>query len=116
MPGVPYVFRSIKDPRRPLSYHTLEKAFRRIAEAAGVKSCTLHTLRHWVATMTANSVNNPRIGMAITGHKSLSAYMNYVHGDKEKARALADQLATLANSFAEAGSNITAFQKSPPAV
>ena len=66
----------------------------------------MHTIRHWFATMTANSVSNARVGMALTGHKSHAAYMNYIHGDKELARALADQLAALANGLAKAGSNV----------
>jgi integrase len=106
MPGVPFVFRAIRDARKPLPYHTIEKAFRRIATKAGVRNCTLHTLRHWLATMTANSVSNPRIGMAITGHKSHQAYMNYVHGDKDQARALAEQLAQLADGLAKSSRNI----------
>jgi hypothetical protein len=32
--------------------------------------------------------------------------MNYVHGDKAQARALADQLAAVANGLAKANSNI----------
>jgi hypothetical protein len=32
--------------------------------------------------------------------------MNYIHGDKEQARALADQLAALANGLAKTGSNV----------
>ena len=104
MPGVDFVFRAIKEPSEPLSYNTVEKAFRRIAEAAGVDRCTLHTIRHWFSTMTANSVSNQRVGMALTGHKSHTAYMNYVHGDKEQARALAEQLAALANGLAAAPS------------
>jgi integrase len=105
MPGVPFVFRSITVPTRPLAYNTTEKAFRRIAEAAGVKA-TLHTIRHWFSTMTANSVSNPRVGMALTGHKSHAAYMNYIHGDKEQASALAEQLAALAGGLAKADSNV----------
>jgi integrase len=100
MPGVEFVFRAISTPTKPLAYNTVEKAFRRIADRAGVERCTLHTIRHWFATMTANSVSNPRVGMALTGHKSHAAYMNYIHGDKEQARALADQLAALANALA----------------
>jgi integrase len=99
LPGSPFVFRSIKSPSKPLSYSTAEKAFRRIVEAAGVRRYTLHTIRHWFATATANSVSNPRVGMALTGHKSHAAYLNYVHGDKEQARALADQLAALAKGL-----------------
>ena len=107
MPGVEFVFRGIKDPTKSLSYNTVEKAFRRIAQRAGVERCTLHTIRHWFSTMTANSVSNARVGMALTGHKSHAAYMNYVHSDKEQARALADQLAALADGLAKgAGSNV----------
>ena len=106
MPGVDFVFRAVREPTAPLAYNTVEKAFGRIAGRAGVEHCTLHTIRHWFATMTANSVSNARVGMALTGHKSHAAYMNYIHGDKEQARALADQLAALANELAEAGSNV----------
>jgi integrase len=113
-PGVEFVFRAINAPSAPLSYNTAEKGFRRMAEAAGV-DCTLHTVRHWFATMTANSVSNQRVGMALTGHKSHTAYMNYVHGDKEQARALAEQLAALATGLAESGSNVTALGKSKSA-
>ncbi len=106
MPGVPFVFRGIEDPRTFLSYNTVEKAFHDIAKAAKVEGCSLHTIRHWFATMTANSVNNPRVGMALTGHKSHAAYMNYLHSDKEQARALADQLAALATRSAEKPENV----------
>ena len=109
-PGVEFVFRAINAPSAPLSYNTAENGFRRIAEAAGV-DCTLHTVRHWFATMTANSVSNQRVGMALTGHKSHTAYMNYVHGDKEQARALAEQLAALANGLAAAPSPATPMRK-----
>jgi integrase len=111
MPGVDFVFRAVKEPTAPLAYATIEKAFGRIADWARVERCTLHTIRHWFATMTANSVSNARVGMALTGHKSHAAYMNYIHGDKEQARALADQLAALANGLAEASSNIATMRK-----
>jgi integrase len=111
MPGVDFVFRGIEDPTKPLSYDAVVRAFRRIAERAGVQNCTLHTIRHWFTTMTANSVSNARVGMALTGHKSHAAYMNYVHGDKAQARALADQLAALAEGLANASSNITDMAK-----
>jgi len=99
MPGVPYVFRGIENPRTHMSYNTVEKACGRLVKTAGIRDCTLHTIRHWFATLTANSVSNPRIGMALTGHKSHSAYLRYVHGDKNQAKALADQLAAWAASL-----------------
>ena len=103
---------SVKSATKPLSYNTVEKAFRRIVKAAGIKNCTLHTVRHWFATATANSVSNPRIGMALTGHKSHAAYMNYIHGDKEQARALADQLAALAKGLGAAEPNVAILPQS----
>ena len=111
MPGVPYIFRSIDRPRNSLSYHTVEKAFRRIRDAAGVKACSLHSLRHWFATLTANSVNNPRVGMALTGHRSHAAYMQYIHGDKEQAQALAEQLGTFAAGLVKAAPKIEQMRK-----
>jgi integrase len=111
MPGVEFVFRALKTPTAPLAYNTAEKAFRRIAGRAGVERCTLHTIRHWFTTMTANSVSNARVGMALTGHKSHVAYMNYIHGDKEQARALAEELALLANRLATTGLNVASVRK-----
>jgi len=111
VPGVEFVFRGIRDPRKPLPYSTVYDAFRRIAKRAGVKNCSPHTLRHWFTTMTANTVANPRVGMSLTGHKSLAAYMGYVHGDKEQARALAEQLAAFANALAATGSNVVELRK-----
>jgi integrase len=111
MPGVDFVFRAIRTPTAALSYDTVGGAFERIARRAGVERCTLHTIRHWFATMTANSVSNARVGMALTGHKSHAAYMNYIHGDKEQARALADQLAALAEGLANSSSNVADMAK-----
>src|SRR6516164_310374 len=109
MPGVDLVFRAPNAPSKPLTYNTVAKAFRRIAGRAGVEGCSIHTIRHWFATMTANSVSNARVGMALTGHKSHAAYMNYIHSDKQQARALADQLAAVARGLAEAEPNVAAI-------
>ena len=49
--------------------------------------------------------------MALTGHKSHAAYMNYVHGDKAQARALADQLAALASRLATDWGDVIALRK-----
>ena len=88
VPGVPFIFRSVKAPNAQISYNTVQKAFGRIVERAKIEGCTLHTIRHWFSTLTANSVSNARVGMALTGHKSHAAYMNYVHADKDQAQAL----------------------------
>ena len=88
----------------------MRKAFERIADRAGVPNCTLHTIRHWFSTMTANSESNPRIGMALTGHKSHAAYLNYVHADRERARALAEQLGAFVRSMSGVD-NVAPLQK-----
>jgi integrase len=106
MPGSPWVFRGTTNPRRHLSYEMVRRTFHQLADAAGVRGCTLHTLRHWFATQAANSVANPRVGMSLTGHKSLAAYHGYVHAERGQAHALAEQLATIAGGFAAAGSNV----------
>ena len=49
--------------------------------------------------------------MALTGHKSHAAYMQYIHGDKEQARALADQLAEMAKGLGAAAPNIIVLPK-----
>ena len=107
--GFDFVFPAVTSPTAPLAYNTVENSFRRIRAKAGVERCTLHTIRHWFATMTANSVSNQRVGMALTGHKSHAAYMNYVHGDKEQARALAEQLAALADAPSQSETYVTKF-------
>lgn len=109
--GSAFVFRSATDPTAPLTYGVVEKVFRRVRERAGVEACSLHSLRHWFATTTANSVSNPRVGMALTGHRSHAAYMNYVHSDREQARTLADQIGTLAVSLAAAPPNVVPIRK-----
>src|SRR5204863_7550361 len=111
VPGPPSVFRSIKTATSPLPYSTVEKAFRRIVDTAGVRNCTLHTIRHWFATATANSVSNPRVGMALTGHKSHAAYLGYIHGDREQAHALIEQLAEMAKGLGAAAPNVVPMPK-----
>ncbi len=101
IPAIPFVFPSVKSPSKELSYSTVEKAFGRIAEAAKIENCTLHTIRHWFATMTAYSVSNARVGMALTGRKSHASYMNYVHSDKDQAQALAEHIAKIVNGSAQ---------------
>ena len=91
-PGEAHVFPSPRRAGQPVDYATVRKAFGRIAGRAGISNCTLHTIRHWFSTLTANSISNPRVGMALTGHKSHASYLNYVHGDREQARKLADEL------------------------
>ena len=101
VPGVPFIFRSVKAPNERISYNTVQKAFGRIVERAKIEGCTLHTIRHWFSTLAANSVSNARVGMALTGHKSHAAYMNYVHADKDQAQALIEHISQTASQLSK---------------
>jgi len=108
MPGVDFVFRAVHDPRQPLSLTTVQQAFGVLVDAAGVRRpCSLHTLRHRFATMTANASPNARVGMLLTGHKDQRAYLRYVHADDKQAAAMANQLAAQMTNLADAKSTVT---------
>jgi integrase len=109
-PGCPFVFRSPRNPTQPVEYTLVRKTFKRLTTRAGVPNCSLHTMRHWFSTITANTVSNPRVGMALTGHKSHAAYMTYVYGEKEQARALAEQIGAFTRSLSE-GENVVPIGK-----
>jgi integrase len=93
-PGVPWVLPGIRDVRQPLDYDTVHKAFGRLCRRAGLAGITPHTLRHRFTTEVANSAPNIRTAMAVTGHKSATAYLGYVHAEKERARSVADAVGT----------------------
>jgi integrase len=99
-PGVPWVLPGVRDPERPLNYDTLHKAFARIAARAGVRGVTPHTLRHRVTTDVAGASPNIRTGMAVTGHKSVQAYLGYVHAEKSRAQAVAAEVAAKVSGLA----------------
>ena len=71
----------------------------------------LSIICHWFATMTANSVSNALVCISLIIHRSHSAYMKYIHSDNEQARALDDELVTLANGLAKTGLNVTTAQE-----
>jgi integrase len=114
MPGVPFVFRAIESPTESMGYNTIEGAFRRTRDRAGLKKCTLHTIRHWFVTQTANSVSNPRVGMRLTGHKSVAAYTGYVHADAEQARELVGKMEALTKALGNAPSNVKKLPVTKP--
>lgn len=111
LPGSPFVFRSVENARDSLSYNTVEKAFKRIVERAGITNCSLHTIRHWYVTQTANNVSNPRVGMRLTGHKSHAAYMTYVHSEMDQAHELAGKLASKVIQLETAADGVVSLPK-----
>jgi integrase len=110
MPGADFVFRAVNDPRKPLPLTTVQQAFGILVDAAGVRRpCSLHTLRHRFATMTANATPNARLGMLLTGHKDQRQYLRYVHADDAQAAAMANQLAAAMTGLGAAAPTIVSL-------
>jgi hypothetical protein len=91
-PGSPYVCPAIFDPMERLSWSTHYHAWKRLLKRAGVQPRGTHAVRHRAATEIANSVANPKDGMAMTGHKSIAMYLRYVHPDEKRIKKSADKV------------------------
>jgi len=88
--GNPFVCTAILDRAAPLPMATLEKVWRRILDRAGVSRCGLHAIRHRAATDIANSGVPIQVGMRLTGHKTASTYLRYLHAEREQTLAAAE--------------------------
>ena len=109
MPGCPYVFHVGADPVR---YFNLNRYFHKVTAAAGIEGqVTIHTIRHYVCTQTANSTSNMRVAMAMSGHKSIAAYSTYLHAHRDQAKALADQIGDATLALGTAPSNVSTMPK-----
>jgi integrase len=113
-PGKRWVLSSATDPELPLSYNTVQKAFRRLSERAGIVGATLHSIRHRCATEIANTPNIPiRIGMQLTGHKTVAIFMGYVHSEKEPIKAAAEQIADARRTMIGTTSQVGRMRRGP---
>jgi integrase len=88
--GCAFVCPAVLDPAAPLPMATLEKAWRRILDRAGTPRCGLHAIRHRAATDIANSGAPLQVGMRLTGHKTASTYLRYLHAEREQTLAAAE--------------------------
>lgn len=91
--GSPFYFSAVTDARRPLSHSTLAHAFRRLCESAGIAHASAHVVRHRVVTDVAGAAPNVRTGMMLSGHKSVQAFLGYVHAERQRAGEVADTVA-----------------------
>ena len=80
----------------PLRLYTVERAWRRARQAAGVPHLRLHDLRHTGNTLAAATVASTKELMARMGHASAQAALIYQHATAERDRAIADALSDLA--------------------
>ena len=90
--GMPHVCMNAKRTG-PITLAGLESAWRRLLKMAEVEHCGLHAIRHRVATEIANNPAIPmHVGMKLTGHKTATTYLRYVHAHKEQVRTAAEQV------------------------
>lgn len=92
----------------PLTISTLEKAWASILEKAEVAHCGLHAIRHRAATDIANNPDIPvHVGMKLTGHKTVSTYMRYLHVDRDRVRNAAEKVSTQRQAMVKAKAKAT---------
>ncbi len=69
-----------KHPGQPMDATSIQRAFRRARESAGVKKCTTpRSLRHAFATHLVERGTNLRVVQALLGHQSLNTTAVYTH-------------------------------------
>jgi len=77
-----------------LTYSTLDKAWRRIREDAGLKGARLHDLRHTVGTMAGMGGANSFIVRDLLGHKTLAMTGRYVSKDTDPVRQTSERISS----------------------
>ena len=91
--GSPYVIPGIYNPQRALSKHSYWSAWNRILAASGLVHVGTHGIRHRAATDIANSGIPLKVGMTLTAHKTVTAFMRYIHVEDDQVRAAAEAVA-----------------------
>jgi integrase len=90
----PYVVPSILQPDRPMSQYTYSEGWKRILERAEIPHVGTHGIRHRTTTEIANSGVPVKVGMQLTGHKTVTQFMRYVHTEDDPVRAAAETVAS----------------------
>ena len=91
--GCPYVLPSPNDPTRHLTHGEHYCGWSRVLKAAGVPHVGTHGIRHRSTTDIANSGVPTKVGMALTGHKTVAMFMHYVHTEDDPVRKAAELVA-----------------------
>jgi integrase len=97
---------------RPLSRWTLEKAWRRIRDAARIENARLHDFRHTVGTYGGHAGFNAFIVRDLLGHKTLAMTGRYVEHDADPVRAAADLVSErVAAAMTGQNAEVVTFEK-----
>ncbi len=91
--GCPYVLPSPNDPTRHMTHGEHYGGWTRVLKAAGVPHVGTHGIRHRATTDIANSGVPTKVGMKLTGHKTVAMFMHYVHTEDKPVRDAAELVA-----------------------
>jgi integrase len=92
--GCPYVLPSPNDPAKHLTFGEHYGGWTRVLKAAGVPHVGTHGIRHRSTTDIANSGVPTKVGMKLTGHKTVAMFMHYVHTEDKPVRDAAELVAS----------------------
>ncbi|MBP6761545.1 MAG: site-specific integrase, partial [Thauera sp.] len=91
--GCPYVLPSPNDSTRHMTHGEHYGGWTRVLKAAGVPHVGTHGIRHRATTDIANSGVPTKVGMKLTGHKTVAMFMHYVHTEDKPVRDAAELVA-----------------------
>jgi hypothetical protein len=77
-----------------MSQYTYSEGWKRILERAEIPHVGTHGIRHRTTTEIANSGVPVKVGMQLTGHKTVTQFMRYVHTEDDPVRAAAETVAS----------------------
>jgi len=82
-----------RDPARPLTTRSVQRACQRASEAAGLgKRVTVHTLRHSYATHLLEAGTDLRVVQTLLGHASLQTTALYTHVSNDRLQKVTSPL------------------------
>ncbi|MET4562706.1 integrase [Lysinibacillus parviboronicapiens] len=100
-----YVFLSLES-MIPMPLTTLHKGFKRIVQRAGLKECTIHSLRHSHATILMNDSVPVRAIAERLGNTPEMIYTTYGHVLREMEDKIIDTFDRAIETGAKSGANL----------
>ena len=88
------VLPSPNDPAKHLTFGEHYGGWCRTLKAASVPHVGTHGIRHRSTTDIANSGVPTKVGMKLTGHKTVAMFMHYVHTEDKPVREAAELVAS----------------------